>query len=378
MVRRGLNYLRNWVNQDIKSMEDARNKAYAIYVLTRSGMVTSNEILHWLNYVETKKKDHWKTDLAAAYIAASYEMMQQKKLAAQTMDDFEKGVFVGEISMKNTSAKTPYYSPFVKYAQYTTILARHFPQRFARLDRDIVFTLADFINTQRYNTLSASYAIQALSDYTKGQEAVLTNVNVVFETEQGKDPALKTQNTITKRAIPSKTKRIVIESEPSEDTSAEPFFYTLNETGYSRDLSDDPVSQGLEIERTYRTSDGKALEDGSVAIGDIIEATIQVRAHGDDRIENVALVDLLPAGFALEPEGSGEGSTLFPEFVERREDRLMIFTDIAPREQVFHYKLRAVTKGEFQVPPPYAEAMYNLSKKARGHTGTIMVRDEAP
>ncbi|MEZ5814250.1 MAG: alpha-2-macroglobulin [Alphaproteobacteria bacterium] len=382
MMQRGFNYLRNWANQDIKSMDDARNKAYAIYILTRSGMVTSNEILHWLQYFEEKKTENWKTDLSAAYIAASYEMMQQKKLAAQTMDGFEKGVFSREVSYKNINWNNPYYSSFVKYAQYVSILSRHFPERFAALDRDIVFKLADFISTQRYNTLSASYAIQALGDYAAGQQAALSGLKVVFETEQGKNPALKTDKEISKRTIPQSTNRIVIESGESSflglGGGGDAFFYTVSETGYSRDLSHGLVSEGMEIERTYQTSDGKAL-DSPVNIGDIVEATITIRAHGDDRVENVALVDLLPAGFALEPEnGSDEGSTLFPEFVERREDRLIIFTDIAPREQVFRYSLRAVSRGEFQVPPPYAEAMYDLSKKAKGRAGTIVVRDEAP
>ncbi len=380
MVQRGLNYLRNWANQDIKFMDDARNKAYAIYILTRSGMVTSNEILHWLNYFKEKKTDSWKTDLSAAYIAAAYEMMQQKKLAHATMDDFEKGAFASEISYKNTDWNNPYYSPFVKYAQYVSILSRHFPERFATLDRDIVFKLADFISTQRYNTLSASYAIQALSDYIAGQKAALPKLKVIFETKQGKDPALKTEEKISKRTIPQNTDRIVIESGENSlfgsGDKPESFFYTVSETGYSRDLSDDPVSEGMEIERTYQTPDGEAL-DSPVNIGDIVKVTIKIRAHGDNRIENVALVDLLPGGFTLEPEDSDEGSTLFPEFVERREDRIIIFTDIAPREQVFHYSLRAVSRGEFQVPPSYAEAMYDLSKKAKGRAGAIVVRDEA-
>jgi hypothetical protein len=379
IVQRGLNYLRNWINQDIKSMDDARIKAYAIYILTRSGMVTSNEILHWLHYFEEKKTDNWKTDLSAAYIAASYEMMQQKKLAQSTMDDFEKGVLAGKISTKNTDWNNPYYSPFIKYAQYVSILSRHFPMRFKAMDSNIVFKLADFISAQRYNTLSASYAIQALSDYAVVQKENLKTSGIVVMVGDKKLPLSGKQNLKTTLPLDASEFKITNGKQPlfGFGGSGEPFFYTLTKTGYSRSISNDPLSEGLEVERTYQTLEGNSI-GAFVNIGDIIQATIKIRAYGDRRIKNVALVDLLPGGFALETEDDSEGSTLFPEFVERREDRLIIFTDVAPHEQVFHYRLRAVSKGEFQVPPPYAEAMYDLSKKAKGHTGTIVVRDESP
>ena len=131
----------------------------------------------------------------------------------------------------------------------------------------------------------------------------------------------------------------------------------------------------MEIARSYLDKDGKPVS-GLVNVGDVIEAVITVRAFDDRTIKNVAIVDLLPAGFALEPEGGEQGSTLFPEFVERREDRLVLFSDVAPQEKTFHYRLRAISKGEFQVPPPYAEAMYDLSKTAKGSAGMIQVRDE--
>ncbi|MCB1563301.1 MAG: alpha-2-macroglobulin family protein [Alphaproteobacteria bacterium] len=377
MLQRGIYYLRNWVNQDIMSMDDARVKAYGIYVLTRSGMVTSNEILHWLRYFEDKKNEAWKTDLSAAYIAASYEMMQQIKLANDTMDDFEKGMSAGEISYKDASWDKPYANPFVKYARYVSLLARHFPERFKTLDKQIVFKIADFVNSQRYNTLSASYAIQALSDYAALESEAIKTSGITIKAD-GKIPEpsgdlvlrVPLSQGISELHITSGKKAFL-----GVGGNQEPFFYTLSQTGYSRDVRDKPITNGMEIARSYLDKDGKPVS-GLVNVGDVIEAVITVRAFDDRTIKNVAIVDLLPAGFALEPEGGEQGSTLFPEFVERREDRLVLFSDVAPQEKTFHYRLRAISKGEFQVPPPYAEAMYDLSKTAKGSAGMIQVRDE--
>jgi len=359
LVQRGLKYLRNWSNKNIRSTEDAQNKAYAIYVLTRNGIVTTNEILHWLKYFEEEKSDKWRTDLSALYIAASYEMMQQKKLAAQTMNDFEEGVFASQASYKNGS--------FIKYARYVSILSRHFPERFKKLDRDIVFKLADYLQSNRYNTLSASYTIQALSDYVSVQEDALKSSSISVKV--GEETLSFSKEELSRISLPLGVSDFQITSD--EDS----FFYTVTETGYNRASDKKPVFEGLEIKRDYQTVDGKAIT-APLNIGDVIEAVIKVRAYDSRTIEDVAIVDLLPGGLALEPVNENSISTLSPEHVERREDRIIIFADVRPYEQVFRYRLRAVSKGEFKVPPPYAEAMYDLSKKAKGRSSVIVVRDE--
>lgn len=377
LVQRGLSYLRSWVNQDIKSMQDARNKSYGIYVLTRSGFVTSNEILHWLRYFEQKKSQDWKTDLAAVYLAASYEMMQQKKLAHDALDAFEEDAFANEMSYKNTDWSKPYYNPFIKYAGYVSLLARHFPDRFKDMDDRVIFKLADFLQSNRYNTISASFAIQALSDFTVARQDALSDAQIKV-VAGGRDISLAGKR-VLKAPLPLEEKEIEIHSGADKAFSigdkAVPFFYTVTQEGYSRARNQEVLANGIEVARTYRMPDGSDWS-GQVQMGDVIEAVITVRAHGNARVENVAIVDLLPAGLALEQDTQNAGSTLFPEFVDRREDRIIIFTDVAPAPREYHYRLRAVSKGVFEVPPPYAEAMYDLSKKARGEPGRLTVTDE--
>ena len=368
MMQNGIYYLRNWVNEDIKSMRDAREKAYGIYVMTRSGIVTTNEILHWLRYFEQKENNEWKQDLAAVYIAASYEMMQQKELAKKTLSDFEEAAFAGEISAKGMDANYPYYNAFIKYAQYVSVLARHFPSEFAKLDQSIVLKLADFVNTNQYSTLSASFAIQALGDYTKAQAETM-NAKDITVSANGETVSLSGTQPL-KAELPVRLQNVLIEN------GEKPFFYTLTQSGYNRSINDEPTAKGMEIERSYLDADGNPLQ-GDVEVGDVIEAVIKVRAHEGSAVQNVAIVDLLPGGLALEVERSASGSTLNVDFAERREDRIILFADIPAREQVYRYRLRAVSKGVFQVPPIYAEAMYDLSKKAKGKASSITVKDAA-
>lgn len=363
MVESGLRYLRNWTNEDVKSMEDARGKAYGIYVLTRSGIVTTNEILHLLKYFEDNKKTEWKTDLAAAYIAASYKMMQQTAMAGQTMEDFENGAFAQEMTYRSGDWESPWYSPFTKHAQYISLLARHFPERMAALDRKIVFTLAAYIQEQHYSTISSSYAIQALQDYASGEKSALSAKMPSVEIDgekvvvDGKNPVFP---------VPVSAKEIELGG------SGKPVFYSITETGFDRAAPPATVAQNMDIERKYLTPDG-APAGGSVALGEVVEAVITVRSHDSRYIENVAIVDLLPGGFDIDLDNRGANPGV--DFIDKREDRIIAFGRISPSGQTFRYRMRAVAKGRFTVPPPFAEAMYDLTTKARGLPGEIAVTD---
>jgi hypothetical protein len=92
-------------------------------------------------------------------------------------------------------------------------------------------------------------------------------------------------------------------------------------------------------------------------------------------VENVAIVDLLPGGFELALDQQYEGSNLTYKFVDKREDRVIVFGTVDPSTDTFRYRMRATNKGTFVVPPPYAEAMYDLTTKARGKAADITVTD---
>lgn len=59
--------------------------------------------------------------------------------------------------------------------------------------------------------------------------------------------------------------------------------------------------------------------------------------------------------------------------VDRREDRMIVFSDLAVEPFVFTYKIRAVNKGVYTLPPVQAEAMYNRSLQAHSAGGVMVV-----
>ncbi len=78
-----------------------------------------------------------------------------------------------------------------------------------------------------------------------------------------------------------------------------------------------------------------------------------------DQLENVAITDLLPAGFEIENPRLVETSQYefikdesTPDYVDIRDDRINYYTNFdGTRERKFFYLVRAVSKGEFQYAP---------------------------
>ena len=166
----GLNYLKNMANRSINSLTEAREKAYAIYVLTRNNEITTNYLANVLGYLEANHPEVWKDDLTSVYIAASYKMLQMIPEADALLNNF---------NLNNTYwiADYSFYDKLIKYSQYIYIISLHFPERIKSLDKGAIYDVANFIGQGSYNTIASSYAILAAVNYSK---AINTTENPNF------------------------------------------------------------------------------------------------------------------------------------------------------------------------------------------------------
>jgi uncharacterized protein YfaS (alpha-2-macroglobulin family) len=94
--------------------------------------------------------------------------------------------------------------------------------------------------------------------------------------------------------------------------------------------------------------------------------------------------DLIPAGFAIEnPRLKTTPSLAWiprlptaPEYQDIRDDRLLLFADLPAHGRkglLYYYSLRAVSAGEFVVPPVAAECMYNPLIAGASSSGRLNV-----
>ena len=107
------------------TLADARLRAYAVYLLARQGIKPTAAISNVEQELTKRYPQTWSTDLAAAYLAATYRLMQRTDDA----DRLVKGVPWS--TARREFGDEVYYDAVVHDAQLLYLLARHFPNRLA-------------------------------------------------------------------------------------------------------------------------------------------------------------------------------------------------------------------------------------------------------
>ncbi|MBA2321354.1 MAG: hypothetical protein H0V89_09375, partial [Deltaproteobacteria bacterium] len=146
-------------------------------------------------------------------------------------------------------------------------------------------------------------------------------------------------------------------------------YLMMSSTGVRANATWKTGGNALALTREFLDADGDAIDWSGHALGDLVYTRVTVRNTTGERIQNLALVDRLPAGWEIENPRLGRSNTvewIDPEQVwdadhmNLRDDRLELFGALEPKEtrQVI-YASRAVTAGTFTIPPVEIEAMYD-------------------
>ncbi|HGJ66942.1 TPA: hypothetical protein ENS27_16405, partial [bacterium] len=137
----------------------------------------------------------------------------------------------------------------------------------------------------------------------------------------------------------------------------------------------------LTVRRKYLSSEGKLVSYTNFQQGDLVVAEITCKALTES-LDNVVIVDLLPAGFEIENPrlGSRAGISwikdtgIYPSYMDIRDDRMILFVNLPKMQEVkFYYALRVVSVGDFVLPSISAEAMYDPAKASVSSGGRIRV-----
>lgn len=145
------------------------------------------------------------------------------------------------------------------------------------------------------------------------------------------------------------------------------------------------LEDGIAISRSWFNSHGEAITPHTVKSGDLL--LVHLAVHGNKRVPDALIVNLLPAGFELENQNLAhaikldkfmiEGTSLVDlqnttplKHTEYRDDRFVAALDHNGYaiSHVF-FMLRAVTPGIYKVPPAVIEDMYR--PEIRGVSETL-------
>jgi uncharacterized protein YfaS (alpha-2-macroglobulin family) len=374
MMTRGLNHLQKIAADTPGGFRDARNQAYAIYILARNGTVVTNALEQNHHWFEKNAKDGWGDDVADVYEAASYALLKNQNQA----DALIKRFHLRDAKLVYPQTEIDCDDTLGRNAQYIYLLSRHFPERLKMLTQDDLMALADPIMGGEYNTISAAEAILALDSYALATKQSFASTSVEIDQLLG---------TTTKKLDLSSglyptttfdlgTDALVFKKSPGGGGSMSDLFYQITESGFNQMTVTQPLSEGIEVSREYQNKDGHIVT--SAKLGEELNVVLRVRSTDNQDLNNVAIEDLLPGGFEIVAESIHSGVPTDAggiEYEDIREDRLLAFGSISGTETEIKYRIKATNQGSYTVPPVQAEAMYHLKIRARSVSGTLTVKD---
>lgn len=120
-----------------------------------------------------------------------------------------------------------------------------------------------------------------------------------------------------------------------------------------------------------------AINQNDVLVVKLTVETVDYNAT----VENVAVTDLLPAGFEIEnprisavPDLDWIKDASPYDYMDIRDDRITFFCTATYEEKNFYYVVRAVSKGLYHMGPVSADAMYNGEYHSYWGAGKVIVK----
>ena len=354
---------------------EAEMRASAIYLLTRNEEVTTNYALKLQDYLEAKvPKELWYRDSTAAWLAATWRLLKKESAAVPLIEAHRAALKLPP----PPDWKYGYYyytSKLANEATAFTILCRHFPEIAKKLSYDEMKPLTQMIDAADFNTLSASWSIQALKAYS--DLAASNGVKAGIASVQGQDVKILAEPATdqVQVKVPEGIVRFFFAENSPEGLGA---WYQTIEKGFAKNLPEQASSTHIEVLRELVDGDGQPVTQSK--LGETLFAKLTVRNLTKTDLANLALTEMLPGGFEFAPPGepdslrSGLATRQGIDYIDIREDRALIYLGLrAEGSLTLRYALRPTCAGTFVVPPPYAEDMYDAKVRANGAIGKIII-----
>jgi uncharacterized protein YfaS (alpha-2-macroglobulin family) len=176
-----------------------------------------------------------------------------------------------------------------------------------------------------------------------------------------------------------------------KNTSDRKLFVTAAMRATPASGEEEASSNGLTIEVRYTDAEGKAIDVGKITQGADLIAQITLKNAGKRTLDNIALSQLVPAGWEIRndrlenvgTEGEREqdpgayrrywwvpaanrNSMRTAEYTDIRDDRVLRYFSLNGGESIFfETRVNAAYLGRFYLPGVTAEAMYEATQHAR-------------
>jgi uncharacterized protein YfaS (alpha-2-macroglobulin family) len=257
----------------------------------------------------------------------------------------------------------------------------------ARLIDDISGELAE---GDWHSTQSVAFALVSVARYAKATPLEPYAFDYAFGNARSTHLAGDSAVTLVPLPAPSATGTPLKIDNPSHRT----LYATVAVRGIARSGDEDTSSNGLEISVEYSDAAGHPISDvGKLAQGSDLAAGITIRNASRRRLENLALTQMVPAGWEIRnermdggealgtttpaeprnndgwwwiPDGSRDATSKTAEYVDIRDDRIQQYFSLRAGDSItFHTRMNAAYLGRYYLPGTSVEAMYDATQHAR-------------
>jgi uncharacterized protein YfaS (alpha-2-macroglobulin family) len=365
--------LRNAGEYSASLVEAARSaQAYRLYTLALAGQPEIGAMNRLRETPSLSIGERW-------MLASAYKLAGKADVARALVDNDHLQAFVFAESNPYTFGSLLRDRAIV--LQGLTLLGRDTDA--TGLLEDVAAQLSD---GEWYSTQSVAFALVAVAQNTGARPFT----GFSFDYAAGKSPstAMKSESplsTIKLPAPPAAGMPLAF-----TNTSDRKLYATAEVRATPRSGEEDSSANGLSVDIAYGDSDGKPVDVRKLAQGSDLIAQITVKNLSKRPLENLALSQLVPAGWEIRndrlenAETSGERSDdnprerywwvpadwrshiRQPEYLDIRDDRVQRYFSLAAGESIFfETRLNAAYLGRFYLPGTGVEAMYDAKHHAR-------------
>lgn len=322
-------------------------QAYRLYTLAVAG---SPDLASMNRMRETKGiSNESKLRLAAAYAVAGQKSAGQSLLANTPIDE--------------TGGRYWYYYGSAdrnRAMALETLLLMGDKQRAFRMAKKLAASMSSdgYMSTQ-----TTAYGLLAMSRFARENGG--KGVDVVL-TVGGKQETIQTGKSVVTRVLPVGAGANAV---TLKNRKGNTLFVTLENSGVLPVGLEQPQTGNLTATIKYLDGKGQPVKVGAIRQGTEFMALITVKNITNERVENVALTQILPSGFEIvntRYTDYGEATKNYADYIDIRDDRTNFYFALKANEtKVLTVKLNASYLGTYYLPGLQCEAMYDHSYVAR-------------
>ena len=224
--------------------------------------------------------------------------------------------------------------------------------------------LAENLSSDQWmSTQTTAYCLFSMSKFAKnnGSKGIAVQYN-----KDGKVQLVKTMKSIANRNLEVKTGGNLVRITNTKDNTI--YVRVLN-SGILPVGVEQVVQNNLNANIIFRNRKGAVIDVSKVKQGTEFIAEVTVKNLKNERVENVALSQILPSGFEIVNTrftDYGDAINNVADYIDIRDDRTNFYFSLQAHEKkVFRVLLNASYLGNYYLPGLQCEAMYDHSFLAR-------------